>query len=181
MHGTVHRTLKEYVVTLTDDETWDTIVERAGLEPKLYLPVTHYEDSEIDAILETLSAMATQNRRAIERDFGRTLAPELVSTFGAHFRRDWDLPELLDALEDVSTNVEGATNGASLPDLSCRRESDAAAIVTYETDRDNRYCGLAHGILEGIVASFDAGTTVAEPTCVADGADACQFRVDLEP
>jgi predicted hydrocarbon binding protein len=179
MHGIVHKTLKEYVVARTDDDTWDTIVERSGLEPKLYLPVTHYEDGEIDAVLETLSTMATQDRRAIERDFGRTLAPELLSTFSAHLRRDWELPELLESLETVTDDVEAATEGTVLPALSCHRESDAA-VVTYESGRDTRYCGLAHGILEGIVAAFDADATVAETACAGDGADACQFRVDLE-
>ena len=178
MHGIVHKTLKEYVVDLTDDDTWDTIVERADLEPTLYLPVTRYEDSEIDAILETLSAMATQNRREIERDFGRTLAPELLSTFSAHFRRDWGLRELLGSLERVTDDVETATDDASLPDLTCRLESDHA-VVTYEIDRDPHYCGLAHGILEGVVAAFGGDATVAETGCVDDGDDACRFRVDL--
>lgn len=179
MHGIVHKSLKEYVVERTDDDTWDTIVERSGLEPQLYLPVTNYDDSEIDAILETLSTMATQDRTAIERDFGRTLAPELLSTFNAHFRREWELPELLDSLEDVSDDVDAATAETSLPALATTRESDRVT-VTYDTHRDRRYCGLAHGILEGFVAAFDADGTVTKVACVDDGADVCRFRVDFD-
>ncbi|ELZ15913.1 Heme NO binding domain protein [Natrinema thermotolerans DSM 11552] len=179
MHGIVHKTLEEYVVERTDDDTWDTIVERSELEPQLYLPVSHYDDDEIDAILETLSGMATQDRAAIERDFGRRLAPELLSTFSAHVGSDWDLPELLVGLEDVYDDIETATDETSLPKLSCTRESDHA-IVTYDTHRDRQYCGLAHGILDGLVAAFDADATVTKTDCVADGADACRFRVDFE-
>ncbi|WP_226482127.1 heme NO-binding domain-containing protein [Natrinema amylolyticum] len=179
MHGIVHKTLKEYIVDRTDDDTWDTIVEQSGLEPKLYLPVSHYDDGEIDAILETLSTMATQDRQAIERDFGTTLAPELLSTFSAHVKRDWDLPELLAELEDVYDNIETATENTSIPELSCTRESDHA-IVTYDTHREQRYCGLAHGILEGVVAAYDADATVAKTACVDDGDEACRFRVDFE-
>jgi len=179
MHGIVHKTLKEYVVDRTDDDTWDTIVDRAGLEPTLYLPVSYYDDAEIDAVLETLSGMATQDRRAIERDVGRTLAPELLSTFSAHVSRTWEVSELLAELEGVYDDIGTATDDASLPALSCRCESDHA-VVTYETHRDTAYCGMAHGILEGVVAAFDGTGTVTETTCIDDGADACQFRVDFE-
>lgn len=179
MHGIVHKTLKEYVVERTDDGTWDTVVEQSGLEPQLYLPVTNYDDAEIDAILETLSTMATQDRREIERDFGRTLAPELLSTFSAHIRRDWDLPELLAGLEDVHGDVDTATDGATLPELSCTREPDHA-IVTYDTHRDHQYCGLAHGILDGLVAAFDGDATVTKTACVDDGDGSCRFHVALE-
>ncbi|MCW8173238.1 hypothetical protein D8S78_19885 [Natrialba swarupiae] len=75
MHGIVHKTLKEYVVERTDEASWNAIVERAGLEPSLYLPVSHYDDAEFEAILETLSAVAVQERAQIERSFGRMLAP----------------------------------------------------------------------------------------------------------
>ncbi|ELZ19106.1 heme NO-binding domain-containing protein [Natrinema limicola] len=179
MHGLVHKTLKEYVVDRTDDETWDTIVDRAGLEPTLYLPVSYYDDAEIDAILETLSGMATQDRRAIERDVGRTLAPELLSTFSAHVSRDWTATELLAELDDVYSDIETATDDTSLPAISACLESDHG-VVTYETHRDTTYCGMAHGILEGVVAAFDGDTTVTETACVDYGADACRFRVDLE-
>ncbi|SEQ74918.1 heme NO-binding domain-containing protein [Natrinema salaciae] len=179
MHGIVHKTLKEYVVERTDDGTWDTVVEQSGLEPQLYLPVTNYDDEEIDAILETLSTMATQDRHEIERDFGRRLAPELLSTFSAHIRRDWELADLLADLEGVYNDIDTATEEATLPELACARESDHA-IVTYDTHRGHQYCGLAHGILDGLVAAFDADATVTKTACVDDGDGACRFHVDLE-
>ncbi len=179
MHGIVHKSLKEYVVERADDDTWDTIVEQSDLEPKLYLPVTHYDDAEIDTVLQELSSMATQDRDAIERDFGRTLAPELLSTFSAHLRRDWEFPELLASLEDVYDDVDDATKEATLPAISCTRESDDA-VVTYDTHRDQQYCGLAHGVLEGLAAAYGADATVTKTACVDDGADECTFRVDFE-
>ncbi|WP_408956685.1 heme NO-binding domain-containing protein [Natrinema sp. 74] len=179
MHGIVHKSLKEYVVERADDDTWDTIVEQSNFEPKLYLPVTHYDDGEIDAVLGELSSMATQDRDAIERDFGRTLASELLSTFNAHLRRDWEFAELLTSLAAVSNDVNGATEEASLPTISCTRESDAA-IVTYDTHRDQQYCGLAHGILEGLATAYGTDATVTKTACVDDGAGECTFRVDLE-
>ncbi len=179
MHGIVHKSLKEYVIERADDDSWETIVERSGIEPKLYLPVSRYDDTEIDAILQTLTAMATQDRYTIERDFGRSLAPQLLSTFSAHIRREWDLAGFLGSLEDVYEDVDDATADAALPELSCTRKWNYAS-VSYDTHRKRQYCGLAHGILEGIVIAFDANATVRKTACVDDGADACRFRVDLE-
>jgi len=95
-------------------------------------------------------------------------------------RRDWELPELLESLSRRSpTTSKAATEGTVLPALSCHRESDAA-VVTYESGRDTPILRPCPGILEGIVAAFDVDATVAETACAGDGADACQFRVDLE-
>ncbi|SDL04327.1 heme NO-binding domain-containing protein [Natronorubrum texcoconense] len=177
MHGIVHKTLKEYVVDRTDEETWETILGRADLEPALYLPVSTYDDHEIDAILSTLASMATQNRRQIERDFGRTLAPELLSTFNAHVRED-DLFDLLERLETIVNDVDAATDDTALPSVSGTRDGDGSVRVTYRTHREPTYCGLAHGILEGITRSFDADATVTEQRCVDDGEGACVFLVE---
>ncbi|WP_247003401.1 heme NO-binding domain-containing protein [Halosolutus gelatinilyticus] len=181
MHGIVHKTLKEYVVEKTDEETWETVVDRAGLEPKLYLPVSRYEDDEIDAILETLAAMTTADRRTIERDFGRALAPELLSTFKAHVRAEWGPEDVLASIGTIADSVEGTTGDGTLPDVSSSVDPDGDAVaIAYRTHREHVYCGLAHGILEGLVAEFGADATVAKQACLEDpDGDRCRFRVEF--
>ncbi|GAB3677963.1 heme NO-binding domain-containing protein [Halopiger thermotolerans] len=180
MHGIVHKTLETYVVDRTDEETWERVVDRADLEPRLYLQVSHYDDREIDAVLETLTALAPQDRRTIERGFGRTLAPKLLSTFNAHVRTDRDVRELLADLERITDEIDAATEKASLPDVSSRREGNEV-LVTYDTHRETTYCGLAHGVLEGLLVSVDADGTVTERACGReDGVDACRFLVTVE-
>lgn len=181
MHGIVHKTLKEYVVERTDEETWATIVDRADIEPTLYLPISYYDDDEIDAILATVSEMAIQDRRAIERGFGQTLAPELLQTFNAHINADWGLEGVLTSLETIYQNLGRSADEMSLPEISCTPEpADDAVVVTYRTHRDHHYCGLAHGILEGVVAAFDGDASITKTACVDDtDSDACRYRVDL--
>lgn len=180
MHGIVHKTLEAYVTDRTDADTWDTVLERAEIEPTLYLPVSTYDDREIDTILETVSGMATQDRPAIERDFGRTLAPELLSTFDAHVRDEWDAFDLLERLESVRDAVDAASDGTELPAVAGTRESPDCVVVTYHTQREQNYCDLAHGLLEGIVDSAAGDATVTKTGCVSDGDEACAFRVDRD-
>ncbi|WP_306054642.1 heme NO-binding domain-containing protein [Natronococcus wangiae] len=178
MHGIVHKSLKSYVVEKAGDETWNAIVERANIEPTLYLPISRYDDAEVDAALSALASMAVQDRPAIERDFGRALAPELRSTFDAHLDGEAGLLEFLVSIETITANVERTTEETTLPDVTCTRERDRAVVVRYDSHRD--YCDLARGVLEGLVAEFDAAATVTERACTRSGADDCAFLVELE-
>ncbi|NGM68865.1 hypothetical protein G6M89_07545 [Natronolimnobius sp. AArcel1] len=179
MHGILHKTLEEYIVDRTDEETWETIRERAGVEPTLYLQVSHYDDDEFEAILETLASMATQDRAAIERDFGRTLAPAIRSTFGAYSKADWGILELLANLEAIYGEIAAGNDNLTLPEVSTERDGETVQL-TYRTPRDRHYCHLAHGILEGLVTDFDADAAVEKQACYHDGNDCCEFTVTLE-
>lgn len=183
MHGIVHSQLETYVVERTDAE-WESVLERADVDPTLYLPVSTYDDREIDAILAATAAATDRERRAIERAFGRTLAPELLSTFDAHLRagRDRARFDLLADLEAVLADVAAATDGTALPSVATRRDSPDRVAVTYETPRETVYCGLAQGILEGLVDAADATATVTETACARDDTetDSCSFRVERD-
>lgn len=177
MHGIVHRTLNEYVVEKTDEDSWDAVCERAGVESQLYLLVTHYPDEEVQQVLDTLAEMSGYDRRLLERDFGRRLGPELLDTFRAHLRDDWDLETLLAELESVIAEVEDKKEETTVPEITVELENSTATI-TYRSDR--AYCGLAHGVLESIVGEFDEAATTAKTACVDDGADRCRFTVEWE-
>ena len=177
MHGIVHKTLEQYVIDRSDEETWDRIVERAGVDATLYLPVSYYDDADLEAILETVTDLAVQNRRQIERGFGRRLAPELRSTFAAHVDDDWTLREVLEHLEAVIASVDTASDETTLPDIETRRDEDGV-LVSYRSERG--YCGLAHGVLEGLVDDYDEQATVSKRTCAEGDDDACTFLVALE-
>ncbi|MFC6719744.1 heme NO-binding domain-containing protein [Natrialbaceae archaeon GCM10025810] len=182
MHGIVHKTLKSYVIEKADEAAWETILERAAVEPKLYLPVSHYPDAEVAGILQTLSALSGHAPETIERDFGRALAPALLSTFSAHLTGCDDLVAVLDSLEGVSADLADHDD-LSPPRLTCSFDGGGSgsdgdvAVVTYDSERD--HCAMAHGILEGIVAEYGADATVAKTGCVRDGETACTFRVGL--
>lgn len=176
MHGLVHRSLKQYVLEKTDESAWSAVRERAGVEEKLYLPVTRYEDREFDAILESLAALSGHDRAAVERDVGYYLAEPLLATYRTHVREDWDLEALLDSLEAVVAEINEEPGETDPPTLTCRRVGGDVRVV-YRSNRD--YRSLAHGILEGVVDAYDPTATVrAVPADDSD--EACAFVVDLD-
>ena len=183
MHGIVHKHLETYVIERTDAE-WESILDRADVEPTLYLPVSTYDDREVDAILGATASATDRERRAIEREFGRALAPELLSTFDAHLRADRDraLFDRVEDLESVLADVAASTHGTALPAVATRCDSTDRIDVTYETQRETVYCGLALGLLEGLVDAADADATVTETACALEDADtdSCSFRVERD-
>lgn len=162
MHGLFHRSLKRYVVEKTDDAGWETVRDRAGIEPALYLPISYYDDEVFDTILETLSAMTGHPREAIERDFGRMLAQPLLRTFRGYINGEWGLLEVLLSVEDITDELRQEDTETTPPHLTCTQTTggsgETIVRTTYQSDRD--YPALAHGVLEGIVDEYDESAMV---------------------
>lgn len=176
MHGLVHQRLKAYVVEKTGESNWDVVLDRSGIEPKLYLPVSHYPDEEVTAIVETLAAMSGHEVDAIERDFGRTLAPALLRTFRAHWREDWSFLEVLERTESIADALREKRPENDPPKVRCSTEGGRVR-VTYRSHRGHP--GMAHGVLEGLAREFDATVTVSRlETERVDGETRCVFELD---
>ena len=176
MHGIVHKTLKEHVDENVEGVDWDGISDRAGLEPKLYLPVSHYPDEEVTAVFEALASSTGADEAAVQRAFGRHLGPELLDTFKAHVRDDWATREVLLALETIYERVAAQNEETDLPGVSTDADGDDV-VVTYRSDRE--LCPLAEGIVLGIADHYGDDVELAQPTCTRSGADHCTLRVTL--
>ena len=174
MHGIVHKALEEHVDENVEGVDWDGISDRAGLEPKLYLPVSHYPDEEVTAVFEALASSTGSDEASVQRAFGRHLAPELLSTFKAHVRDDWATREVLLALEIVYERVGAQNDETDLPDVSTGQEGDDV-VVTYRSERE--LCPLAEGIVLGIADHYGDDVELDQPACTRDGADHCTLSV----
>jgi hypothetical protein len=95
MHGILFKYLKACVESEYGPDAWEAAMDRAEIEPKLYLPVTEYPDDEAFALLEGVTSVTDADERELLEDYGERLAPELLDTFEAHVRDDWDLFDLL--------------------------------------------------------------------------------------
>jgi|AntDeeMetagen681_2_1112603.scaffolds.fasta_scaffold04684_2 hypothetical protein len=177
MHGIVHKALKEYVEEDIDGVDWDSATERAGLDPKLYLPVTHYPDNEITRAVTALSELSGRTENSIQRAFGQSLAPQLLDTFKAHVRDEWGAQEVLLALDTIYEQLE-ADNGESASTTVSTRAEGEAVVLTYRSERE--LCTVLRGIAVGVAAEYDATTMIDESTCLREGDDRCELRVDLD-
>lgn len=175
MHGIIHRSLKEYVEEKMTDGAWDRVLERAEIEPKLYLPVSHYPDEEIPAIVDAITDLTGHEVAAVQRDFGRYIADELLHTFRAHLREDWDMLDVLEHLDEIYEQISAQNEESDPPEVSADRIVEDTLILTYRSDR--RLCDFGKGIVLGMADEYGESVTIEEERCLHDGDDACEITV----
>jgi len=176
MHGILHKSLKGYVEENMGEDVWGDVLDRADVDPKLYLPVSHYPDEELTAALSAIAEMSGHEESSVQRDFGKYAAPDLVSTFKAHVRDDWSTFDLLAALPTIYERIEAQNPETDPPEIDVDGVGEDAVVVEYRSNRD--LCSLGQGILVGVAEELDDPCEVEEELCARDGEDHCEFHVE---
>lgn len=174
MHGILFKQLKSYVSETWDEDTWSDAMDEAGIEPKLYLPVTEYPDDEAVRLVDAVTTVTGTDEVDLLDDLGRHMAPVLLDTFKAHVEDDWDA---MDLLEHSGNEVFSVLRSSDGPDdeVVARREDEDTVVVEYGSPL--QMCAMAESVLRGIVHEHDERVEVVERVCMHHGADACEIRV----
>lgn len=177
MHGIVHKAFKEYVESEIDGVNWDSVTDEAGLDPKLYLPVTHYPDEEFTGAATALAELSGRTDASIQRSFGRSLAPALLDTFKAHIRDDWDAREVLLTLDSIYEQLDSGDDGGASATISTQIDGDEI-VLTYRSDRE--LCQVLRGIVLGVADEYGRTAEITEPVCLREDDERCELRVTLD-
>lgn len=177
MHGILHKSLKGYVGEHVPGTSWDEVLDAAGIEPKLYLPVSRYPDEEFTGAMAVVAERTDTPEAVVQRKVGRHLAPDLLDTFKAHVKAGWGTREVLANLDRIYTQIEASDDEADFPTVATGRIAEDTYIVQYQSEL--RLCHLAKGIIEGIAAQFDDDVAVSEDTCMHDGDGHCELTVEF--
>ena len=177
MHGIVLKGLKDFVVEQYDLDTWHALRENAGIEMKMYVPISEYPDEEVLALVDSAVELTGIDAPDLLAAFGEFLVPQLVETYGVHVDEDWTG---LDLIANVETYIHEALRAKNLsefapPELSAERVGDDRVSITYASDRE--LCDLAKGLVRGIGAYYDEQLAVDEPACMHDGDPHCELVV----
>ena len=178
MHGIIHKALKEYVTERLSADEWSNVLDEADIDPKLYLPVSHYPDEEITAIIGVLSDRTGNTEHAIQRDFGEFLAPQLMDTFKAHIKAGWGIREILLALDPIYDQIRAQNEESTPPDVDCDEVARGTLVLTYRSDR--QLCSMAKGIIVGTADYVDDAVEVSEDACMHEGDDRCELTVEIQ-
>lgn len=162
MHGIIHFELKKFVEQhYGGHETWEALLSGAGLADNVYLPSAAYPDEHIGKILVEASKVTGKSIDTLQREFGEFLVPDLVRTYGAYIRKEWNL---LDFLENIEEAIHGTVRrnnpGAAPPVLKISRVSTKEVIIEYGSAR--KMFGVLHGILNGVIKHYQEKVHVKE-------------------
>lgn len=174
MHGILFKQLKTYVTEEYDEDTWMEAMDEAGIEPKLYLPVTEYPDEEAERLVDGVATVTGTDEQDLLAALGEHLAPALLDTFEAHVKDDWDAMDLLEHSGNEVFTVLRSEDGSD-DEVTARREDEDTVVVEYASPL--QMCEMAEAVLRGILDEHDERAEVTQATCMHRGGDACEIHV----
>lgn len=178
MHGILHKSLKGYVGEHVPGTDWDEVLDAAGIEPKLYLPVSRYPDEEFTGAIAVVAERTGTSEAVVQRNVGAYLAPDLLDTFKAHVKGGWGTRDVLANLATIYTGIGKGDDEADFPTVSTDRIDADTYVLQYQSDR--RLCHLGKGVVEGIADHFGDEVTISEDVCMHDGDGHCELTVEFD-
>jgi len=174
MHGIIFAELQNYAETKCGKGTWNQLLNKAGLENNLYLPLREYPDTEVVALVTAASVMTGRPTAEVLEDFGEFIAPALVKMFGHLLRPEWKTIDVFDNTEGTVHSVVRTKNpGAKPPELQTVRRSHDEVVLIYTSPR--KMCALAVGIGKGLGNYFHENITTIQTMCIHRGAPKCEI------
>jgi predicted hydrocarbon binding protein len=176
MHGIIHLELQRFAETRHGSPAWPGIVAGAGVPYRFaYVRVGEYPDEEFTSLVGALALRAGVTPQTILLEFGRFIAPMLL-TLMPEYVQDKNVFDLLaDAEYLMHRMVRERDPGAQPPRLRCVRTDDREVVITYQSAR--RMCAFGRGIILGVARHYDEAIAVDETSCMLLGHEACRLVI----
>lgn len=175
MKGIVFNLLEEAVTSEFGADTWDTLLDDAGLSGA-YTSLGSYADADMLALVDVASKALKLPPQDILRWFGQKAMPLLAARYPDFFRNHADARSFLLTLNNIiHPEVQKLYPGAITPVFDFGEASDGSLIVGYNSPR--KLCALAEGFMRGAAVHYGQQAEVDQPQCMHEGAAKCVFHV----
>jgi len=178
MHGLILTELKRFAGAQLGHAAWQGLLQEAGLEKRLYVSSGKYPDAEVMAIVEGLAQRTGKDPQDLLVEFGRFIAPTLMSAFKPFIKPQW---KTLEMIEHTEENIHRAARihdpSAMPPRLQVRRVNDQQIVILYESKR--KLCSVAKGIAQGVAEHYGERVEISDLTCMLRGKPSCTIAVTL--
>ena len=172
MHGVVFGEMERFVAEKYGQEQWTALLNKAGLDNRIYLAVNEYPDAEIVALVTSAAEMTGLESGAVLESFGEFIAPALIKLYGHLLKPAWRTLDVIGNTERaVHTVVRVKNPGARPPLLKTQRQSEDCVVLIYHSPR--KMCRFAIGIAHGLAKHFREEISVHETECMHKGASSC--------
>lgn len=156
-------------------EKWrEWLTEANLLEASFYVGIP----SDVDA-KQLFSAAAEISHKSVKqflRDFGKFIAPHLVSQFSHHIDKKWDLFDFLEHTEEyIHKEVRYQIPRSNPPSLRSSRLSKDQVVIRYNSHL--RMCAFAEGIIEAAAELYNEKIIINQPKCMLKGDPECEILV----
>jgi hypothetical protein len=178
MNGILFVEISKFAQSRLGEQAWQEIVRLAGVPSRTYYRVADYPDEEAFALLSTLSAAMKEPLAVTLESLGEFIVPDLIKMSRYWIKPEWKTLDLIANTENtIHETLRSEGSQTNPPRLQCRRSAPEEVVVTYDSPR--KLCALAKGIIIGIGKHYGERVTIAEPTCMFNGAPACELVVSV--
>lgn len=176
MKGIVFNLLEEMVVSKTDMQTWNVILQELELDG-IYTSGESYPDEELMALVDCISQKTQIPKETLIRAFGGELFKGLVARYPIFVDSQAALFDFLKSVHDViHVEVKKLYDNPHLPSFEYT-ETDDGLIMHYRSPR--KLCTLAEGLIAGAALHYDTAIKIEHTTCMLNGCDHCDIHVRL--
>ncbi|MGH9565464.1 MAG: heme NO-binding domain-containing protein [Candidatus Angelobacter sp.] len=178
MHGLIFTELKKYVEAKYNGDTWQTLLEQAGLNHQLYLASAVYPDGDALALIGTASQVTGISAALLLEDFGQFILPNLIQQYRFLVKPSWGLLDFLENTEETIHKIMRFHKGVAPPRLRTHRLGENKLIITYDSAR--KMCPLLKGMVKGSARAYEQEITIMESRCMLQGDPECNVTVQVE-
>jgi hypothetical protein len=175
MKGIVFNLLEEAVSRQYGEDTWDDLLEAAGLDGA-YTSLGNYPDHHLTDLVKAASAATGTDSQSIIRWFGREAMPALAAAYPGFFVPHDNLGSFLNTLNDIiHPEVRKLYPGADVPTFGFTTATDGTITMRYGSPR--RLCAFAEGLIEGAATQFGQVVAIDQPRCMLRGDELCTIEI----
>ncbi|MCA1818465.1 MAG: heme NO-binding domain-containing protein [Thermoplasmatota archaeon] len=177
MKGIVFNVLEAVVTKELGADTWDALVEAAGVEGA-YTALGNYDDAQLLALVAAASKALGKTPDEIVRWFGRKAMPIFHERYPQLFTpHNSTLPFLLTLNDVIHPAVRKFYPGADVPDFDFTTVSDHEIHIGYRSKR--HLCAFAEGLIEGAADHYGERAAVRQTQCMNRGDAKCVLVVQV--
>jgi len=173
--GIVFNLLEEIVADQYGEDTWDDLLDDAGLDGS-YTSLGNYADDDLVQLVAAASARLELPADAVVRWFGRNATPifkrQYPDLFAAHSSTR---AFVLTLNEIIHPEVRKLYPGADVPVFDFDTSSDDVLVMGYSSKR--KLCAFAEGLLQGAGDVFGEQVTIRQPACMNRGDERCRLEI----
>jgi hypothetical protein len=174
MKGIIFNLAQEVIVDSYGEETWDALLDRAGLDGS-YTSLGNYPDEELVALIGAAAQALGRPADDIVRDLGIGAMPLLATRYPAFFEGHAStFPFVLTLNDIIHAEVRKLYPDADLPTFEFEASDGDELVLIYRSKR--QLCSLAEGFLIGAAAHYGERAAIDQPECMHNGADRCRIR-----
>jgi hypothetical protein len=175
MKGIVFNLLEEIVSREYGEDTWDALLEAAGLDCA-YTSLGSYSDGDLMSLVGVASSALDTPPDEIVRWFGRNAVPLFADRYPQFFEPHGSTRSFILTLNQViHPEVRKLYPGADVPVFDFDTSSDEVLLMGYASPR--KLCAFAEGLIEGTPAHYGEEARIKQPKCMVRGDEKCVLEI----